>query len=155
MRTRHLLTSRPHPVLLSIVIPIYNEQDALPYLRERLTLCLPFFGCETEVLLVNDGSVDDSLDHLVRWAQEDRRVHVLNFARNFGHQAACTAGMDEARGDAVVLIDADLQDPPEVIADMLVEYRATTSSTASARRGRVKPPSSASRRGRSTASCGD
>jgi dolichol-phosphate mannosyltransferase len=123
MRTRHLLTSRPHPVLLSIVIPIYNEQDALPYLRERLTLCLPFFGCETEVLLVNDGSMDDSLDHLVRWAQEDRRVRVLNFARNFGHQAACTAGMDEARGEAVVLIDADLQDPPEVIADMLVEYR--------------------------------
>jgi polyisoprenyl-phosphate glycosyltransferase len=120
---RHLLVPRTHPALLSIVIPIYNEQEALPYLRERLTQCLPSFGCETEVLLVNDGSVDASVDQMIAWAREDRRIRVLNFARNFGHQAACTAGMDEARGNAVVIIDADLQDPPEVIASMLDEYR--------------------------------
>ncbi len=94
--TRHLLNPRPQPALLSIVIPIYNEQEALPHLRERLTECLPTFGCSAEVLLVNDGSQDGSLDVLVAWAKEDGRIRVLNFARNFGHQAACTAGMDEA-----------------------------------------------------------
>lgn len=123
MSTRHLLTPRPHPSLLSIVIPVYNEQDALPYLRERLTACLPKLNCAVEVLLINDGSRDSSLEQLIDWARHDARIRVLNFARNFGHQAACTAGMDEARGDAVVIIDADLQDPPEVISGMLVEYR--------------------------------
>ena len=121
-RTRHLLVARSHPALLSIVIPIYNEQEALPYLRERLTACMAAFRCGCEVLLVNDGSHDGSLDVLVDWAEADRGIRVLNLARNFGHQAACTAGMDEAQGDAVVIIDADLQDPPEVIADMLAEY---------------------------------
>ena len=123
MSARHLLTPRPHPALLSIVIPIYNEQDALPYLRKRLTECLDAFGCPAEILLINDGSVDASLASLIEWARADQRARVFNFARNFGHQAACTAGMDEARGDAVVIIDADLQDPPEVISDMLAEYR--------------------------------
>ncbi len=123
MSVRHLLTPRPRPSLLSIVIPVYNEQDALPHLRQRLTECFPLFGCAVEVLLVNDGSVDDSLGQLISWARVDARIRVINFARNFGHQAACTAGLDEARGDAVVIIDADLQDPPEVIADMIAEYR--------------------------------
>ena len=120
--TEHLLTPRPYPRLLSIVIPIYNEREALPFLRSRMTAFLETLACRAEILLVNDGSSDGSLRLLVDWAKADERVRVFNFARNFGHQAACTAGIDEARGDATVLIDADLQDPPEAIAGMLEEY---------------------------------
>jgi glycosyltransferase involved in cell wall biosynthesis len=107
---------------LSLVIAIYNEQDALPFLRERLTSFVNTLACRTEIILVNDGSSDGSLEALADWAEADPRVKVLNLARNFGHQAAATAGLDCAAGDAVVLLDADLQDPPEVIHAMLDLY---------------------------------
>ncbi len=121
--TRHLLTPRRSPALLSIVIPVYNEQEVLPALRARLTACIDTLPCEVEVLLVNDGSTDGTLDVLHDWACADPRINVLCMARNFGHQAALTAGLDEARGEAIVAIDADLQDPPEVIVQMLEKYR--------------------------------
>jgi dolichol-phosphate mannosyltransferase len=108
------------------VIPIYNEQEALPFLRKRLAAwadeLVSIKLVQVEILLVNDGSSDDSVLLLAEWAQADARVRVFNFARNFGHQAAVTAGLDHAAGDAVVVMDADLQDPPEVVSAMLVEY---------------------------------
>jgi len=121
-RSAHLLEARPLPRLLSIVVTVYNEEEALPFLRQRLGAFLNTLPCLAEVILVNDGSSDQSLGVLVDWAQQDSRVRVLNLARNFGHQAAATAGLDQASGGAIVLIDADLQDPPEVIAQMLDEY---------------------------------
>jgi dolichol-phosphate mannosyltransferase len=121
--TRHLLQPRDYPPLLSIVIPVYNEEQALPYLRERLTDLAGVLPCSLEMVLVNDGSSDGSIDLLVDWAEADPRVKVFNLARNFGHQMAATAGLDQATGEAVVLLDADLQDPPEVILEMLEEYR--------------------------------
>jgi dolichol-phosphate mannosyltransferase len=94
----------------------------LPLLFERLRAFLPTLPCPAEVVLVNDGSSDGTLDGLLEAAAADRRFKVLSFARNFGHQIAATAGLDQARGEAVVLMDADLQDPPELIHDMLREY---------------------------------
>lgn len=119
----YLLQPRPQPNLLSVVVTTYNEQEVLPFLRQRLSDFLDNLTCSSEVILVNDGSSDASLPLMVAWAQADPRVRVLNLARNFGHQAAATAGLDHAKGDAVVLIDADLQDPPEVILSMLAEYQ--------------------------------
>jgi polyisoprenyl-phosphate glycosyltransferase len=121
--TRYLLQPRGYPSLLSIVIPVYNEEHSLPFLRERLRELVNDLPCAAEIVLVNDGSSDRSLDRLMDWAMADHSVKVLNLARNFGHQAAATAGLDEANGEAIVLMDADLQDPPEVILEMLEEYR--------------------------------
>jgi glycosyltransferase involved in cell wall biosynthesis len=121
-QTRHLLRPRGLPQLLSIVIAVYNEEEVLPLLRKRLTEFVNTLGCQTEIILVNDGSADGSLGYLIEWAESDARVKVLNLARNFGHQSAVTAGLDHASGDAVVVMDADLQDPPEVIEAMLSEY---------------------------------
>jgi polyisoprenyl-phosphate glycosyltransferase len=119
----YILEPRSNPRLLSVVVTTYNEEEALPFLRQRLSAFLDSLPFSSEVLLVNDGSADQSLRLMIEWANADSRVRVLNLARNFGHQAAATAGLDQAIGDAVVLMDADLQDPPEVIADMLAQYR--------------------------------
>lgn len=121
-QTYHRLARRELPVLLSIVVPIWNEQDAIPFLKKRMTAFLAGLPCLAEVILVNDGSSDFTLDLLLEWAERDSRIKIVSLARNFGHQAAATAGLDYSRGEAVVLMDADLQDPPEVIHDMLKEY---------------------------------
>ncbi len=116
------LVPRPLPELLSLVLPLYNEEEMVPLLRQHLAAFAADVASAVEVVLVNDGSSDRTQFALEEWAREDSRVKVLALARNFGHQAAATAGLDHARGDAVVLMDADLQDPPEVIHDMLREY---------------------------------
>ena len=116
------LDARPYPPRVSLVIPVYNEAEVLPILRDRLSQVADSLPASLEILLVNDGSSDGSMEALVEWAQQDRRVKVLSFARNFGHQIAVTAGLDYATGDAVVVMDADLQDPPEVIHEMLFQY---------------------------------
>jgi dolichol-phosphate mannosyltransferase len=116
------LKERSFPATLSLVIPVYNEAEVLPELKHRLTECLGHIACEAELVFVNDGSSDASLHFLMEWAMTDSRVVVLNLARNFGHQLAITAGLDYAVGDAVVVMDADLQDPPETIPTMLAEY---------------------------------
>lgn len=116
------LTQRPVPALLSFVIPVYNEAEVLPLLKERLETVSDRLPCPVEIVFVNDGSRDGSLAFLLQWASTDTRVKVLALARNFGHQAAATAGLDHASGDAVVLIDADLQDPPELVEEMLGRY---------------------------------
>lgn len=107
----------------SLVIPIYNEAAVLPLFFARLDVMLSLIGAETEVLLVNDGSADDSLAQLRAKAGADERYRVLNLSRNFGHQIAITAGMDNARGDAVIVMDADLQDPPEVVFQLIAKWK--------------------------------
>ncbi len=110
--------------LLSIVAPIYNEEGNIEMLYQRIEEVMTNAGVEWELVCVNDGSKDDSerlLDALYQAHPE--HVRVVHFSRNFGHQIAVTAGMEHARGDAVVLIDADLQDPPELIPDMIREWQ--------------------------------
>ena len=116
------LVPRNCPERISLVIPVYNEAEVLLLLRQQLTAFMDGIHCRVELILINDGSTDRTAELLFAWAEEDQRVTVLNLARNFGHQAAVTAGLDHATGDAVVIMDADLQDPPEVIAEMLAQY---------------------------------
>lgn len=118
----YFLQPRPYPGLLSLVIPIYNEELVVPFLRNELQRFLADLQGEAEVVLVNDGSTDTTFEKIVEWAREDPHVKVVNFSRNFGHQIASTAGLDYATGDAVVLLDADLQDPLNVIPRMVQRY---------------------------------
>ena len=121
-QTHFVLNSRPYPDRVSLIIPVYNEADVLPLLRQRLSQFADSLPCQLEMILVNDGSSDRSMELLMAWAADDARVKVLGFARNFGHQIAVTAGLDYASGDAIVVLDADLQDPPEAIHAMLFQY---------------------------------
>jgi glycosyltransferase involved in cell wall biosynthesis len=107
----------------TIIAPIYNEQEVLPELYKRVSAVMDQFDGESEFVLVNDGSRDRSFEILQSLAAKDSRVKVINFSRNFGHQMAITAGIDYASGDAIVIIDADLQDPPEVIHDLIVKWK--------------------------------
>jgi polyisoprenyl-phosphate glycosyltransferase len=107
---------------LSVIVPILNEEPALPMLLGELRKVLQRIEWDYEIIAVDDGSTDRSLEILLEIGSGDDRIKVISFSRNFGHQAAITAGMDFASGDAVVLIDADLQDPPELIPQMLALY---------------------------------
>lgn len=106
---------------LSVVLPVFNELPTLPELRERLTRVLESAGRSWEVVLVDDGSRDGSFELMARFAAEDKRFRALRFSRNFGHQMALTAGVDAARGRVVAVMDADLQDPPELLPEMLTK----------------------------------
>jgi glycosyltransferase involved in cell wall biosynthesis len=111
---------------LSLVIPIFNEEAIIDELERRLTALLAnveSVGDSWEVVLVNDGSRDRSLELLRGLAARDPRFKVLSFSRNFGHQMAITAGVDRASGEAVIVMDADLQDPPEVVREMVAKWR--------------------------------
>lgn len=108
---------------ISVVIPAYNEQDVIETFHARLGTVLDALPLAVEVVYVNDGSRDDTLAVLRRLRAADPRVAVLDLSRNFGKEVALTAGIDYARGDAVVVIDADLQDPPEVIPDLVAAWR--------------------------------
>jgi glycosyltransferase involved in cell wall biosynthesis len=108
--------------LLSIVVPIYNEAEVLDELLLRLRTVLEPLG-PYEVVLVDDASHDGSWERLLSHAAGDGRLRLLRLSRNFGHQVAITAGLDAARGDAVVTIDGDLQDPPEVIPALVAKWR--------------------------------
>jgi glycosyltransferase involved in cell wall biosynthesis len=109
--------------LVSIIAPVYNEEQVLPELYKRVTGVLDGTDIPFELVLVNDGSSDGSLRIMRELHDQDPRVKVLNFSRNFGHQVAITAGSDYARGEAVIIIDADLQDPPELILELLDRWR--------------------------------
>jgi dolichol-phosphate mannosyltransferase len=110
-------------VMFSVVAPIFNELDNLPELYRRVKEVMDQTGESWELVLVDDGSVDGSTDRIREYAQLDQRVRPVIFARNFGHQIAVTAGLDYSRGQAVVIIDSDLQDPPEVILDLIAKWR--------------------------------
>lgn len=107
----------------SIVAPCYNEEDNLPELYRRIKEVMDQTGETWELVLINDGSVDGTAEIMRQLHAADPKVHYVDFARNFGHQIAVTAGMDYAQGDAVVLIDADLQDPPELILEMIEKWK--------------------------------
>jgi dolichol-phosphate mannosyltransferase len=108
--------------LLSVVAPVYNEEATIDRFYERV--CDALAGVPFELVLVDDGSCDGSAEALERIAAADSRIKVIYLSRNFGHQTALTAGLDHAAGDAVVMLDADLQDPPELIVKMLDRWRA-------------------------------
>ncbi len=109
-------------MLLSVVAPVYNELDSVDELHARLSETLPVLG-EYEIVLVDDGSTDGTWQKLLIHASRDPHLHLIRLSRNFGHQAALSAGLAAARGDAVVLMDADLQDPPEVIPHLVSKWR--------------------------------
>ncbi|AKL93685.1 glycosyl transferase, family 2 [Clostridium aceticum] len=105
--------------LVSLVVPMYCENEVARECYKRLKKVLAENNISHEILFINDGSKDNTLSILEEIAKEDKKVKVISFARNFGHQIAVTAGIKKAAGDAVVVIDADLQDPPELIPEML------------------------------------
>lgn len=113
-------TERP---LLSVVVPCYNEADVLPLLKERLTVVLNGLSFEWEVVFVDDGSSDSTCQAMAKCYAEDKRFKVLSFSRNFGHQSAVMAGLAHASGDAVAVLDADLQDPPELLSECIELWR--------------------------------
>lgn len=122
-----LVFRRERAVTLSIVIPLFNEAGNVDELLRRVSAVvrgLPEPPLDYEVICVDDGSRDATREKLLAIARIDPHVRVLSLSRNFGHQIAATAGLDAARGDAVVLMDGDLQDPPELIAEFLEQYRA-------------------------------
>jgi len=110
-------------ITYSIISPIYNEIDNLPELYRRIKEVMDSSGEPWELVLVDDGSTDGSTDKIRELAEKDKTVRPVIFARNFGHQIAITAGWDFARGDAIVIIDADLQDPPEVILELAKKWK--------------------------------
>jgi polyisoprenyl-phosphate glycosyltransferase len=110
-------------ITYSIVAPIYNEIDNLPELYRRVKEVMDASNETWELILVDDGSTDGSTDKIRELAQQDKKARPVIFARNFGHQVAITAGWDYARGDAIVIIDADLQDPPEVILELAKKWK--------------------------------
>ena len=105
---------------ISIIVPAYNEEEALPYLYERLTKLIDSIeNYEFEVLFINDGSKDKTLEIIKELRKKDERFCYVNLSRNFGKEVAMMAGLDYAKGDSVIFIDADLQDPPELIPELI------------------------------------
>lgn len=118
-------SDNPQP-LLSVVLPCFNEQAVLPMTYARFTAIRPTlaqWGLDYELIFVNDGSRDETPEMLNKLAAQDRHVRAVHLARNFGHQAAVTAGLSVARGDVVAVMDCDLQDPPEILPQFLAKWR--------------------------------
>ena len=122
---------------ISVIIPIYNEERNIFNLYDRLTGVMQTLGETYEFIFVNDGSRDNSLALMKTLSQRDEKVKYINFSRNFGHQIAVSAGLDHARGKAVVIIDADLQDPPELIIDLYKKMQEGFEVVYARRRKRV------------------
>jgi glycosyltransferase involved in cell wall biosynthesis len=110
-------------IVLSVAVPIFNELESLPELYRRVTEVMASQSDPWELILIDDGSTDGSREWIGEIAQSDSHVHPVIFARNFGHQVAVTAGLDKCRGEALVIMDADLQDPPEVIPELIEKWR--------------------------------
>ena len=122
--------------MISVVAPIFNEEVLVDRLHRELSAALASTGEAWEVVYVNDGSRDGSLGRLLTLQQQDPRIVVVDLSRNWGHQAALSAGLSIARGDAVVLMDGDLQDPPEVVPELLAAWRAGSEVVIAERRTR-------------------
>ena len=108
---------------ISLVVPAYNEETVLPEFMARARAALDATGLSWEIIFADDGSKDATAEMVRGYRQQDPRVGLVSLSRNFGKDIAMTAGLDHARGRAVVLIDADLQDPPEVIADFIARWK--------------------------------
>ena len=140
--------------LISVVIPVHNEEEGLSELAQRLTSSLADVGERYEVLYVDDGSTDRSAELIESWADADDRSVLVQLSRNFGMEIAMTAGLDHARGSYVVIMHADLQDPPELIPQMLALARAENADVIYTRRigSERSTHSGSARTARSTAS---
>lgn len=114
---------RDNPRLLSFVVPLFQEEANIARLREKLESLGKRLGVAVEFVLVDDGSRDATCELLQVWASENPQAKVIQLSRNFGQQVALTAGIDQARGDALLLMDGDLQDPPELVEELLARYR--------------------------------
>ncbi len=117
-----MVEANPRP-RYSIVAPVFNEEQIIEELHRRVTEAMDTLDEPYELVLINDGSHDHSLELMHKLRESDPRVKIINFSRNFGHQVAITAGLDYAQGDAVIIIDADLQDPPEVILQLIEKWK--------------------------------
>ncbi len=115
-------TTIARPVF-SIVAPVFNEEETLPHFYRRVVEAMEGIGDSFELVLINDGSRDGSFRTMKELHTRDPRVRVIDFSRNFGHQIAISAGLDHARGNAVIIIDSDLQDPPEVIPQLVARWK--------------------------------
>ncbi len=111
-------------MLLSVIVPFYNEEEVIYSFIQRTTSVLDTLPFDSEILLVNDGSSDATLDILKRFQESDPRLIIIDLSRNFGKEIAMTAGLDFSKGDAVVIIDADLQDPPELIPELIEKWQS-------------------------------
>jgi len=111
-------------VFLSLVVPVFNESEAIGVFHAAVRPILNELGQPVEIIFVNDGSTDGTLERLLHLCERERNVTVIDLSRNFGKEAALTAGLSEARGDATVILDIDLQDPPSLIPDMVAKWRA-------------------------------
>lgn len=120
---RQMSTAGQRSVCYSLIVPVLNEELVLPSLMDRLDKLLDELDGPAEVLFVDDGSTDASADLIAAKARRDPRFRLISFTRNFGHQVAITAGMDRAAGQAVIVLDADLQDPPELVLAMIDKWR--------------------------------
>jgi dolichol-phosphate mannosyltransferase len=132
----HLTTYRPDTPEISVVVPLYNEEENVSELHRRLTAALGGIGTPYEILYVNDGSRDATPRMIDALGADDPHVSVLHLSRNFGHQASVSAGIDHAMGRAVVVMDGDLQDPPEVIPDLVRLWRDGYDVVYAVRQGR-------------------
>lgn len=124
------------PPAISVVTPIFNERATIPELHRRLLAALESIACPFEIIYVNDGSLDGSLDLLLDRQANDPRIVVVELSRNWGHQSALSAGLATARGAAVVLIDGDLQDPPEIVPELFATWQAGAEVVVAERRAR-------------------
>src|SRR5258708_2390798 len=109
--------------MVSVVVPVYNEQEVLIEFNRRLSAVREKIGCPSEIIFVNDGSSDRTLEILYGLKAQDSSIAIIDLSRNFGKEIAVTAGLDHARGAAVIIIDADLQDPPELIVTLIQRWR--------------------------------
>jgi glycosyltransferase involved in cell wall biosynthesis len=109
--------------MLSLVIPIFNEENLVDELVKRIITAIESFTNDYEIIFVDDGSTDQSLSAILNWQKENRKIKALSLSKNFGHQAAYTAGLEYARGEIVAMIDGDLQDPPELLAEMFQKIK--------------------------------
>ena len=108
---------------VSVIVPVFNESEALPQLRARLEPVLSSCTPDYEILFINDGSTDGTLPLLKTWAHQDKRIKIISLSRNFGKEAAVTAGLSASTGNAVIILDADLQDPPELIHEFWKKFQ--------------------------------
>ena len=108
---------------ISLVIPVYNEEAGIEILRQHLEPILNKLTIEYEIIFVDDGSHDNTSSLIQNWIKNNSRVSLIELSRNFGHQAAITAGLKEAKGDAVIIMDADLQDPPEILPQLIEKWQ--------------------------------
>ncbi len=127
--------------MVSLVVPIFNEAELIDELVPRTTKALESFTKDFEVIFVDDGSFDSSLEKLIGYQEKDKRLKIISFSKNFGHQAAFTAGLEYAKGEFVAMMDGDLQDPPELLAEMhkklITEDFDIVSGKRTARKGKV------------------